>query len=121
MLSASICNGRWVAARQGVARQIVGRRPQPAGGHHQVGPLDCLAEDLGTCRQLVADGRMEEHGDAQLLEPLAEPLGVRVQRLPAGDLVTDGKDFGVHSYSPLPLGEGQGVVAPLALWERGRG
>ncbi len=96
--------------RQGVARQIVGRRPQPAGGHHQVGPLDCLAENLGTCRQLVADGRMEEHGDAQFLEPLAEPLGVRVQRLPAGDLVTDGKDFGVHGTS-VTLGVAQDVRA----------
>ena len=34
--------------------------------------------------------------DAQLLQPLAEPLGVRVERLAAGDFVADGEDFGVH-------------------------
>jgi hypothetical protein len=39
---------------------------------------------------------MIEYADAQFLEPLAEPLGIGVEKLTAGDLVADGKDFGMH-------------------------
>jgi len=39
---------------------------------------------------------MIEHTDAQFFQPLAEPLGIGVEKLTAGDFVTDGKDFGVH-------------------------
>ena len=46
--------------------------------------------------QFVADGRVVEYADAQLLQPLAEPLGVGVEKSAAGDLVADGEDFGDH-------------------------
>ena len=46
--------------------------------------------------QLVAHRGMEQHANAQFLQPLAEPPGVRVEKSAAGDLVTDGQDFGVH-------------------------
>ena len=39
---------------------------------------------------------MIEHADAQLVQPLAEPLRVGVEQLPAGDFVADGEDLGVH-------------------------
>ena len=84
---------------QRLARQIVGRRAKSAGGQDHVGPGDRLAKHLDAGRQFVADGGMIEHADAQLLEPLAEPLGVRVERLAADDFVADGDDFGIHGQS----------------------
>ena len=48
--------------------------------------------------------RVEEHADAQFLQPLAEPLGVGVESLTAGDFVTDGEDFGVHQAIVAPAG-----------------
>ena len=81
---------------QRLARQIVGRGAKSAGGHDHVGPGDRLAKHLDAGRQFVADRGMIEHANAQLFEPLAEPLGVRVESLAAGDFVADGDDFGVH-------------------------
>ena len=39
---------------------------------------------------------MEEHANAQLFQPLGEPLGVGVERLAARDFITDSEDFGIH-------------------------
>jgi hypothetical protein len=39
---------------------------------------------------------MKEYADAPFFQPLAEPLGIRVEQLTAGDFVTDGENFGVH-------------------------
>jgi hypothetical protein len=49
---------------------------------------------------LVADGGVIEDVNAQLLEAKAEPLAVRVEKLPAGDLVPDGDDLAAHPALP---------------------
>ena len=46
--------------------------------------------------QVVGHGRVKGHRDAQLAQPLAEPLAVGVQPLAAGQLVANGNDFGTH-------------------------
>ncbi len=59
---------------QGLARKVVGRGAQPAGGNDKVGPLDRAAEDVDARRQLVADGRVIHDANTQLTQSLAEPL-----------------------------------------------
>ena len=81
---------------KGLAREVVGRRPQPAGGDDDVGPLDRAAEDVDGRLQLVADGGMIEDADTQLAQSLAEPLRVGVEELSAGDFVANGENLGVH-------------------------
>ena len=82
--------------RQGLAREVVGSRPQPAGGDDDVGPLDRTAENVDARLQLVADGRVIQHADTQLTQSLAEPLRVGVEKLPARDFVANGEDLGVQ-------------------------
>ena len=88
---------------QRLAGQVVGRRPQSAGGHDQIGPVDRLAKNLDARLQFVADRGVKEHANAQFFQPLAEPLGIGVEQLTAGDFVTDGEDFGVHGSNWLVL------------------
>ena len=81
---------------QGVAGQVIGRGAEAAGAHHDVGPCDRSAKhgDIGV--EVVAHRGVEHHGNAQLSEPLAEPLAVRIQPLAAGEFVTNRNDFGRH-------------------------
>ena len=81
---------------QCLAGQVIGRGTQSAGGHDQVGPINRTSKNLGARLQFVADRGVEEHADAQFFQPLAEPLRIGVERLSAGDFVTDGEDFRVH-------------------------
>ena len=81
---------------KGLAGEVVGRRPQPAGGNNDVRPLDRAAEDVDARLQLVADGGVIEDADTQLAQSLAEPLRVGVEKLSAGDFVANGEDLGVH-------------------------
>jgi hypothetical protein len=39
---------------------------------------------------------MERHGNAQLAEPLAQPLAIGIKPLAARQLVANGKYFGTH-------------------------
>ena len=87
---------------QRVARQIVGRRSQAAGRHHQVGPVQRQAENLDVGRQVVGDRRVIEDANAQFSQPLAEPLTVGVQPLAAGQFVADGDDFSYHGHPRPP-------------------
>ena len=89
-------SGRSVGRGEGLAGKVVGRRPQPAGGDDDIGPLDGAAEDVDARLQLVADGGVIEDADAQLAQSLAEPLRVGVEELSAGDFVANGEDLGVH-------------------------
>ena len=58
--------------------------------------------------EVVADGGVESDVDAQLGEPLAEPLAIGVQPLAGGELVANGNDFGVHGGGAGGLGLGAG-------------
>src|SRR5205823_6659680 len=49
----------------------------------------------------VGDGRVEADRDVDLGELAAEPLGVGVEVLPAGQLAADREDFGFHAGVPL--------------------
>ena len=80
---------------QRLAGEVVGRRPQPAGGDDKVRPLERQAEDVNARLQLVADRRVVQDADTQLAQALAEPLRVGVEELSAGDFVADSKDLGV--------------------------
>ena len=63
----------------GVARQVVGGGPQAAGADDNVCPVDRRAEHRDVGLQVVGDGRVEQHGDAELAEPLAEPLAIGIR------------------------------------------
>ena len=94
---ASSCT-KFDAGRRGdrLAGEIVGRRAQPAGATHEVGPVDRRPKHGHVRLQFVADRGVKHHVDAQLREPLGEPLAVGVQPLPAGKLVADRNDFRTH-------------------------
>ncbi len=82
--------------RQGIPREIIGRRSQAAGGDHDIGPFNGRAEHANVGLQIIGHRRVIEHAHAQLAEPLAEPLAVGVEPLPRGELVAYGDDFGLH-------------------------
>src|SRR5262249_2601916 len=77
---------------QPLAGQVVGRAAE-AAGHDQPVDADALAPDeLGDRLDLVGDRGAEDDADAQLLEALAEPGGVRVGDVAGDDLVPDRED-----------------------------
>ena len=86
------------AGRRGdrVAREVVGRGAEAAGADDDLRPIDRRAEHGDVVFQVVADGRVEGDRDADLAQPLAEPLAIGVQPLAAGQLVANGNDFGTH-------------------------
>ena len=45
----------------------------------------------------VSVTHLRDFANSQFLVPLAEPLGVRVEELSAGDLIANGNDFCVHA------------------------
>ena len=81
---------------QRLARQVVLRRAEAAGGQDQRrrGPRRCGSLDVGV--EVVGDGGVPADGDADLGEAPAEPLAVGVEVLPAGQFAADGDDFGFH-------------------------
>ena len=81
---------------QRVARQIVGRRSQPAGGDDDVDALDGAAKRVGQRIEFIADRRVVEHAIADRFELLAEPLHIGVEDPAADDFVADREDFCVH-------------------------
>ncbi len=58
---------------QCVARQIVGRWAQPAGGYHDIGPIDRPAKNVHTRLQFVTHRGMIQHPNAQFFQSPAEP------------------------------------------------
>ena len=87
------------ARRRGerLAREIVGRRAQPAGDDDDVGPPHGRLKRRDVVGQVVADRRVKRDLDAALGEPLGQPLAVGVEPLTGGQLVADGDDF-VHAW-----------------------
>ena len=83
---------------EGLARQIVRRRAQPAGGHDNVRPINRVAERGHIVFQVVAHRRMKRDRNAQLAQPLAEPLAIRVEPLAARELVANRNDFSGHRF-----------------------
>ena len=86
------------ARRRGdrLAGEVVGRRPQPAGARRRRRPGRSPRETRPRWLQVVADRRVKHHVDAQLGEPLGEPLAIGVEPLAGGELVANGNDFGTH-------------------------
>ena len=89
-------NFRPVARASSIPSKIVGRWPEPAGGHDQIGTAEGLPEDFGDRLQFVTNRRVIEHADAELFQAQAQPLAVRIEELATGNLVADGDDFGMH-------------------------
>ena len=82
---------------QRFAREIVGRRPQAAGGDDDVDPPHGRLKRRDVVGQVVADGRVKRDLDAALGEPLGQPLAVGVEPLAGRQLVADGDDLGTHA------------------------
>ena len=81
---------------QHLARQIIERRPQPAGDDDEPGPLTGDADRLEIVGQVVGDGRVPADRDADLRELQAEPLAVGIEVLAGRQLGADGDDFCLH-------------------------
>ena len=86
---------------QHLARQVVLRRAEAAGGDDEAGPLRGDAEGVDVGVEVVGDGGVPADGDADLGEPPAEPLAVGVEVLAAGQLAADGDDFALHRRPPV--------------------
>ena len=82
-----------------LARDVVGRAAEAAGDDEVVDAVVLAADELRDRVDLVRDGRGQDDADAQRLEPLREPGGVRVLDVAADDLVADGEDGGEHGSS----------------------
>jgi hypothetical protein len=82
--------------RQGVAGQVVLRRPQPAGHQHEVRPSGRHPECGDILVEVVAQRGVEVDRDPHPPEHPAEPLAVRIEPLSAHQLTTDRNDFGDH-------------------------
>ncbi len=81
----------------GVARQVIGRGAQSAGGNYQIGPFGRMTKHFDVRRQIVGHGRVVDRLHPQLAQARAKPLAVRIEPLPAGEFVADGDDFSVHA------------------------
>ena len=84
-----------------LAGQIVLSRPKTAGDENQACTRRGDAKGLDVVVEIVGDGGMPTHGDADFGQPLAQPLGVGIQVLPAGEFAADRDDFSFHKASGL--------------------
>jgi hypothetical protein len=89
-----------------LARQVVRRGTQAAGRDNDIGAVDRRAKYGHVSFEVIAHCGMECDRNAQLIQPLTEPLAVRVEPLAAGELVADRNDFSSH-------GAGSVVRGPL--------
>ena len=55
--------------------------------------------------EVVRHGRVKHHADAQIAEPFAQPLTVRVQPLATRDFVADRNNFRDHVGAGLNYGD----------------
>ena len=72
------------------ARQVIGRGTQSAGCNYQIGPFGRMTKYFDVRRQIVGHGRVVDRLHPQLAQARAKPLAVRIEPLPASELVADG-------------------------------
>ena len=84
-----------------LARQVVLRRPQPAGADDEIRALCREGEHGDVVGHVVGNGGVERDRDADLRQPAAQPLAVGVEVLPAGQFGTNRDDFDFHVRSRL--------------------
>src|SRR5262249_28505457 len=102
--------------RQGLAGEVVLRRAEAAGGQDEAGTARGDSEGDGIVVQIVADRGVPADGNADLRQPAAEPLAVRVEVLPAGQLAANGDDFRFHGkVGPGSRGKGVSISTMLPL------